>query len=431
MHDETGPRQRLLGRRRFITGGVAAGVGTLAAGGVPSIASAAEPQPGDGSMTATNVRDYGATGDGTTDDTAAIQRAVEACRARGGGLVYLPTGRYAITGIQLGNAIDLVGENHNTAVLLFTADSGNAVEVIGGGFNRLAHFQILYDRKASDGAAIYLKRTFTVDIDGVFVQGGNAGHINAHDGIVADECTATFIRNFNVYFCQNDGIRVNGPGGNDTYIQTGVINLGQSDAGAAIHLQDYGNGAVNITDAEVLLGEYSLLADGSNYMRFVDSYFDSSKNGVHLRSGNLITFTGCWFSNRPGPGLTIGAARSVSVVGCHVTNCGTDGIRIIDGARYVTLHATQVVGNNTSGEGGDGIRIDGGDMHYVSVVGCSCGNDKQVAILQTVGQDVGIRVTDKVRGARYIVTDNVLFDNRVAGLVDEGTGPKRVVNNLT
>lgn len=43
-----------------------------------------------------NVLDYGATGDGTTDDTAAIQATVDAAHADGGGTVYLPNGTYMI-----------------------------------------------------------------------------------------------------------------------------------------------------------------------------------------------------------------------------------------------------------------------------------------------------------------------------------------------
>jgi autotransporter-associated beta strand protein len=40
---------------------------------------------------------YGATGNGSTDDTAAIQRALSAAGANGGGLVYLPPGMYHLT----------------------------------------------------------------------------------------------------------------------------------------------------------------------------------------------------------------------------------------------------------------------------------------------------------------------------------------------
>jgi hypothetical protein len=45
-----------------------------------------------------NVRDLGARGDGTTDDTAALQKALEAAGQAGGGIVFVPTGNYLIKG---------------------------------------------------------------------------------------------------------------------------------------------------------------------------------------------------------------------------------------------------------------------------------------------------------------------------------------------
>src|SRR5436190_21291534 len=45
-----------------------------------------------------NVVEYGAKGDGTNNDTAAIQKALDACGAAGGGQVLLPSGRIFLTG---------------------------------------------------------------------------------------------------------------------------------------------------------------------------------------------------------------------------------------------------------------------------------------------------------------------------------------------
>jgi hypothetical protein len=53
---------------------------------------------------------YGATGNGTTDDTAAIQNALAAAGANGGGLVYLPAGKYHLTNtLNVPSGVELRG----------------------------------------------------------------------------------------------------------------------------------------------------------------------------------------------------------------------------------------------------------------------------------------------------------------------------------
>jgi hypothetical protein len=44
-----------------------------------------------------NVKSYGAKGDDSTDDTTAIQNAINACITAGGGIVYFPAGTYKVT----------------------------------------------------------------------------------------------------------------------------------------------------------------------------------------------------------------------------------------------------------------------------------------------------------------------------------------------
>ena len=62
-------------------------------------------------VAAWTVKDFGAKGDGTTDDTAAFQRGLTATARIGGGTLYAPAGRYAIRGVlTIPTAVTLAGD---------------------------------------------------------------------------------------------------------------------------------------------------------------------------------------------------------------------------------------------------------------------------------------------------------------------------------
>ncbi len=67
-------------------------------------------------ITVFNVRDYGATGNGTTMDTEALQKAIDAAAQAGGGVVRFPPGRYLSGSLDLKSHITLNIEKN--AVLL-------------------------------------------------------------------------------------------------------------------------------------------------------------------------------------------------------------------------------------------------------------------------------------------------------------------------
>ena len=56
-----------------------------------------------------NVRDdeFGAQGDGAADDTIAIQRAIDAAGQVGSGTVFVPAGRYLVTGLKLRSGVTM------------------------------------------------------------------------------------------------------------------------------------------------------------------------------------------------------------------------------------------------------------------------------------------------------------------------------------
>ena len=92
-----------LDRRSIIMGG-SAGLAALSAGAAAQTAAPSPATLGEGWL---NVRHFGAKGDGTTIDTPAFNRAIEAAAARGGGTVLIPAGTYACYTIRLKSRVTL------------------------------------------------------------------------------------------------------------------------------------------------------------------------------------------------------------------------------------------------------------------------------------------------------------------------------------
>ncbi len=109
-----------LDRRSIILGGtfsLAALSGSAAAQRQPQL-----PAPTLGGWV--DVRHFGAKGDGTTIDTPAFNRAIEAAAARGGGTVHVPAGTYACYTIRLKSRVTL--HLDNGATILAAVPTANA-----------------------------------------------------------------------------------------------------------------------------------------------------------------------------------------------------------------------------------------------------------------------------------------------------------------
>ena len=113
MSNFTLPRRDLL---RFCSYGAAGA--TLPA--LSLAAAAKETKTASGIMAIFDVRTYGATGDGKTVDTPAVNRAIEAAAAAGGGLVLFPAGTYLCFSIHLKSYVHLHFEQGAT---ILAADS--------------------------------------------------------------------------------------------------------------------------------------------------------------------------------------------------------------------------------------------------------------------------------------------------------------------
>ena len=121
-----------------------------------------------------NVKNYGATGNGTTDDTTAIQNTINAAMASVNGVVYIPSGQYLVSlalGVNFPNNsspahITIIGDGQESSVIKFNPASAIYCFI----FNYYNQFQGVNVEKlsitsmVSNGdavAAIYLNQNST------------------------------------------------------------------------------------------------------------------------------------------------------------------------------------------------------------------------------------------------------------------------------
>ncbi len=90
-----------------------------------------------------NVKDFGARGNGTGDDTAAIQAAIQKA-AEIGGVVYLPPGGYPVRSLDLTNRhrISLIGAGPLSSKLIAIGEDIHMLDMTGAMYVRIENLQI-------------------------------------------------------------------------------------------------------------------------------------------------------------------------------------------------------------------------------------------------------------------------------------------------
>ena len=139
-----------------------------------------------------NVKEYGAKGDGVSDDAAAFNSVIQAAVSAGGGVVLVPPGVYVVgSSIILNSKVHLWGSGIDATIIQLKA-SANVDVLLGANFASLTG-----TNNASAGILNWSLRDFTVD--------GNKANNTSGYGIRV--YGAGFIwQNIIVRNCANDGI---------------------------------------------------------------------------------------------------------------------------------------------------------------------------------------------------------------------------------
>jgi hypothetical protein len=129
-----------------------------------------------------NVKDWGAIGNHSNNDTAAIQNAIDYCIGVGGGTVFFPQGTYnvsadiAVTSANPAIGVSLIGTGKNGSVL-FDTRTGGGPHISGGALERI------------EGMGQYLTIVATRDNFSMIDCNGQNCDLTAASGALVSHCT--------------------------------------------------------------------------------------------------------------------------------------------------------------------------------------------------------------------------------------------------
>jgi hypothetical protein len=334
-----------------------------------------------------SVKDFGAVGDGVTNDTAAIQAAVDA--AAGGKAVFFPAGTY-LGYINVPDDTVLYGEGESSVIKLPTAANRAVIQSAdtSGGNNNVQIFRLSVDGNRAgqtnliahginiDGACenwliTQCKITNTYG-HGLQIRGG---------GVPANSTVADNIRIIDNYFysCGNPNAGANGR--ESVYINQGqfIQILGNSlDGSGRQGIALEGSGSASIATRRLIIS--------NNIVR------NSLAGGIddEANNGGQLIITSNYVENCPGAGIRVtGNSGDCVVSDNNILDVGigidaesaasifsrltisnnivktTTGI----GIKVVTPYCTSILNNQLSNIGGIGIDTNGDDVTQVRING--------------------------------------------------------------
>ena len=360
-----------------------------------------------------SVKDFGATGDGVTDDTTAIQACIDAVELAGGGTVFFPNGTYIVTSTLVVDepGMKLVGESRGII------DPFNPTREPIGSVIKLG------DHAMDSASDVILQLTYTDQSYSAIPKMGFVVRDLTIFGNRADGTgtslnpTAVDAKNLNTY-----GIGIEILGVRDVTIDNCVIGWCAEEG-----IKTSTGGPDNTSPGCVITNTWTI-ANGSHGIRYSggDSIISTCQcgfngdNGIYLNGSCTVTGCGAWDNFGPGIGVL---ASDITISGSYCYDNKEAGIKVATASPRIVIS-----GNNCQDNGKDtgltatqraGVFITSGATCVVW--GLTTSNKDESTV---TGQQYGLRIngaaTDVVYGG---ISDGGGTANGVALISDGGAWP--------
>lgn len=427
-------------------------------------------QTGSGAVTRTiasklkesfSVKDFGAVGDGVADDTAAIQAAVNAAGAAGGGTVYFPAGTYLVSSTILitSHSTYLRGDGMwNTIITRNSSSFSDTIVFKGNGSSRLLYvgikdIGIRTTGLMSSGAHLRMDGLLWFEVNNVFCENGFHNFLfqTVQSGLISN----TYVLGNNLYggsgvgrsymkFTSSaDPYNVNWSG--DLFVDNfnWRANTAAQVYSYGLHIDSadgiwFQNGHIgNCADANILIEAVSSslplnLVYFSNVMSDEGLAHSCLIRGSQAIDFSSIRFASCEFKSGGNPAFCpygVVIADGCTVEELQFSNClfqefGAQGfLHQSEVSGVVTLTGCIAKGNGRNTPA-PGIQIDDGGKKVVITGGASgwAWRDPAAAGSQTAGISIGSNCSE------ISITGVNLLGNTLYPLAVDGTSEVEVAN---
>jgi hypothetical protein len=220
--------------------------------------------------TARDVKAEGAVGDGKADDTRALQAALDAASARGGGAVYLPAGTYSTRTLSIDTGTHLIGAGIEATVLKLRDDTNDDLV-------RSRGYKALSGSNRPRGPYNWSIRDLTLD--------GNRARNSRGCGLRL-YAFGYVLRDLRIRQCREAGLSSEWSTDDPEWSPDGLSTPGDSMEAQVVNLKVHHCGGGGI------------VFRGPHDSQFVNCVvYDTKTFGVQVQDGKGFSATGCQFVN--------------------------------------------------------------------------------------------------------------------------------------